>query len=168
MKEREDFLDNPYYPGIPFYFRPNLLTSVISAPAGRSQPAPVDAKNQESGHQPQIRNATPELRNYDPSSKPYIERSLGQRIAAAISPYARPVFEIGGGTLGALLGAGSGLLAGAPTVIGAPVTSAAGSLVGGGLGYTEGRSVANALDEYAGTRTPPTLVNRLKETGEIS
>jgi hypothetical protein len=71
-----------------------------------------------------------------------LKQSTGQRIAGAIAPYARPVLEAGGVVGGGVLGSAGGPL---------------GSVAGAGLGYAGGRQAANLLEEYSGTRKPPTL-----------
>jgi len=81
-------------------------------------------------------------------------------IAQAVAPYARPVLEYGGALAGGLVGGAGGAFGLNPASV------AAGAAVGGGLGYAGGRHAANALEEYAGLREPPTLKNALMQTGE--
>jgi hypothetical protein len=76
-----------------------------------------------------------------PEEPTTIQRSVPQRIAGAVAPYARPALEFGGMAGGGALGAGAG-----------PV----GAVAGAGLGYAGGRQAANILEEYAGLRKPPT------------
>jgi len=94
-----------------------------------------------------------------PTTKP---KTFGQKVATAVGPYARPVLETAGLLAGGTAGAASGLLTGP----GAVAASPAGAVVGAGLGYAGGRSMANLIDQYAGEREAPTLVGGLKETGK--
>ena len=82
-------------------------------------------------------------------------RTTGQKIAGAISPYARPVLELGGATVGGIVAA--------PANIVAPGVSEALGVAGG---YAAGKGAANLLEEYAGTRKPPTPIEALSETGQ--
>jgi hypothetical protein len=70
------------------------------------------------------------------------ERSLGQKTAAALEPYARPVLQAAGATAGGVLGALT------------PLPPPFGSIAGGSLGYATGEKAADTLAEYAGTREP--------------
>jgi hypothetical protein len=84
-----------------------------------------------------------------PDKNNKIERSIPQRIAGAVAPYARPVLEYGGAMAGGALGT-----AGEPGL---------GTLLGAGLGYAAGRQGANALEEYAGMKQPSTILQAAKE-----
>jgi hypothetical protein len=84
----------------------------------------------------------------------------GEDLARAVAPYARPVLEIGGALTGATVGGAVGAFGLNPASV-----AAAGAL-GGGLGYAGGRHMANALEEYAGLREPPTFKNALLQTAE--
>lgn len=88
------------------------------------------------------------------------QRTTGQEIATAVSPYARPLLEAGGALVGGSLGAGGGTL----------VAPGAGSVVGGvagaGLGYAAGRELADRIDEYAGTRKTVPLPWQFVNTGK--
>ena len=88
------------------------------------------------------------------------DRSTGQRVAAAVAPYARPVLETGGLLLGGAVGAGGGTLA-APGA-----GSVAGGVLGAGLGYAAGRNIATGLEEYAGARKPETLPRNFLNAGK--
>lgn len=100
-----------------------------------------------------------------PVPRPVSEPSYGQKIVKKIAPYMRPVLETGGGLAGGFIGGGLGLGGGAITGPGAIATSAAGGLLGAGLGHAWGRSVANALEQYAGIRQAPTLIEAARDTG---
>lgn len=65
-------------------------------------------------------------------------------------PMARPTLEGLGAVIGGGLGGGGGLLAGAPTVIGAPAGAIAGGLAGAGLGYSTAKTGLDTLEEYLG------------------
>ena len=73
--------------------------------------------------------------------------------------------ETGGSVVGGFLGGGGGLLAGAPTGPGAVATTALGALLGAGLGNAEGSTIADALEEYAGTKESPTFLKRARDAG---
>jgi len=91
-------------------------------------------------------------------SQPNPKLTAGQEIARAVSPYARPVLELGGAI-------GGGILGGATGALGVnPATVAAGSALGAGLGYAGGSGIANVIDEYAGLKRPPTLASGLVNT----
>lgn len=81
-------------------------------------------------------------------------------IARTIAPYARPVLEYAPALAGSIYGGTVGALSMNPAGV------AAGAAIGGGLGYAGGRHMANALDEYAGLREPPTFKNALVQTGQ--
>ncbi len=80
------------------------------------------------------------------------EQSLGQKIAETVSPYVRPILEIGG-----LAGGGVAGTAGEP---------GAGTLVGAGLGYGLGKKAADALDAYAGVAPVPTIKESLIQSAK--
>lgn len=66
--------------------------------------------------------------------------SIGQKVAGAVAPVAKPILEFGGLTAGALLGGGSA----------GPI----GAVAGAGLGYGAGKQAARALDIYGGGKKP--------------
>lgn len=80
------------------------------------------------------------------------EQSLGQKIAETVSPYVRPILEIGGLASGGVVGT-----AGEPGV---------GTLVGAGLGYGLGKKAADALDTYAGIAPVPTMKESLIQSAK--
>jgi tetratricopeptide (TPR) repeat protein len=67
----------------------------------------------------------------------------GRRVAGAISPYARPVLEMGG-----MMGGGA---------LASPVAPPFGTVAGAGLGYAAGKQLADVMDIYAGKMKQPSL-----------
>jgi len=80
------------------------------------------------------------------------DRSWGQRIAGAASPYVRPVLET------------SGMVAGG--IAGSAVAPVAGTMAGAGLGYGMGAQAADLLEEYAGTKPTESLPGRFISAGK--
>lgn len=96
---------------------------------------------------------------FDAMRKKFIadQGTMGTRIkegakglAAAASPYIRPVLEGGGAALGAIAG-----------IPAAPETLGLSSVGGAGLGYAMGKNLADTYDEALGLRNNGTLGNRL-------
>lgn len=81
------------------------------------------------------------------------DRQTLRDLAAMAAPYARPALEMGGALAGAALSS--------PGNVVAPGLA---SLAGAGLGFAGGRQVANALDEFAGSRKTATLPEALAST----
>lgn len=73
-----------------------------------------------------------------------------KNMARKALPYVRPIIEGGGALVGGTVGAGGGLLTGAPTVVGAPATTILGGAAGAGLGYSTAKTSMDALEEYLG------------------
>lgn len=80
----------------------------------------------------------------------------------SIAQQARPYLQGAGATVGAVIGAGSGLLTGP----GAPVASPAGALAGGGLGFALGDEIVDMLEHWAGTKEQKPIVVELTEAGK--
>lgn len=78
--------------------------------------------------------------------------TTGQQIARTVSPYARPVLELGGMALGGIT-AGSGSMG-------------LGAALGAGLGYASGKKAADLLDTYSGKQQPESLGQSFLNTGK--
>lgn len=78
-----------------------------------------------------------------------------QKVLRAVSPYARPLLEGGGMMFGAAAAAPASMA----TVNPAP------SIAGGALGYAGGKLIADYIDEKAGMRESPDMVNRIGDVG---
>lgn len=97
--------------------------------------------------------------SYDDFKKAFIadQATTGYKVKEGLKdftrkaiPMVRPTIEGLGAVVGGGLGGGGGLLAGAPTVIGAPAGAIAGGLAGAGLGYSTAKTGLDTLEEYLG------------------
>lgn len=102
-----------------------------------------------------------DLSTQDPKAAEDVRRDPSRAAEWASAIY-HPVLEVGAGTAGALLGAGSGLVTGPA----APAASTALGVAGGALGYAAGRNVANTLDEFSGIRQQRPIIQQFKDTGQ--
>jgi hypothetical protein len=84
------------------------------------------------------------------------EPSTVQKVLRATKNYYRPALEMGGAAIGAV----AGIPADVATFNPAP------SMVGGGLGYAAGKLTADYLDEQAGVKQSPNVIDRLAQSGK--
>lgn len=91
------------------------------------------------------------------------EKTLTQRIAGTVAPFARPVLEAGGMTLGGILGATGGALTTLPA---AGTGAIPAGIAGAGLGYAAGRQGANFIDSLAGEAPRKSALEKISDTGK--